>query len=364
MPFVVADRVKETSTTTGTAPFVLVAVTGYLRFSAAPSIVIGSLVPYAAEAVDAGGALTGDWEVGIGTYSAANELTRTIILSSSNADAAVNFAAGTKNVFLTIPAMMAAWPRERLTAARTYYVRTDGSDSNTGLADTAGGAFLTIQQAIDTVSGTLDLSTYAVTIQVADGTYTGLNTLKSVVGSGTVTIQGNAATPANVLINTAGDGFLNGTGGLQWSVKDLKVQTSAGYAIHVSGSGNSVGYGNLVFGACASGHVYAENGARASAVGNYSITGSATIHIGAGRGGLVGVYGRTLTLTGTPAFAGGFANVASLGNILIGSCTFTGSATGPRYYLASNAVIDTQGAGASYLPGNSAGSAATGGQYV
>jgi DNA-binding CsgD family transcriptional regulator len=61
--------------------------------------------------------------------------------------------------------------REVLTANRTYYVRTDGSNSNDGLSNTSGGAFLTIQKAIDIVAA-LDLSIYNVTIQVGSGTYT------------------------------------------------------------------------------------------------------------------------------------------------------------------------------------------------
>ncbi len=92
---------------------------------------------------------------------------------------------------------------------------------NNGLANTAGGAFLTIQKAFDVIWGTLDLSTYQVTVQVADGTYTGrvvangpavgVKNDQSVVassGSPPVIIQGNSGTPANVLVNTTGDAFL------------------------------------------------------------------------------------------------------------------------------------------------------------
>jgi hypothetical protein len=62
--------------------------------------------------------------------------------------------------------------REQLTSNRTYYVRTDGSDSNDGLTDSSGGAFLTIQHAVDVVSG-LDHSIYKSTIYVRNGTYAG-----------------------------------------------------------------------------------------------------------------------------------------------------------------------------------------------
>jgi hypothetical protein len=71
--------------------------------------------------------------------------------------------------------------RERLTGNRTYYVRTDGNDGNNGLANTADGAFLTIQRAID-VAATQDLSGYKVAISVGAGTFTGKVTIPLMVG--------------------------------------------------------------------------------------------------------------------------------------------------------------------------------------
>jgi len=98
--------------------------------------------------------------------------------------------------------------RDKLTAARTYYVRTDGNNACNGLTNAAGSsgacAFLTIQKAIDTVAG-LDINIYNVLIQVADGTYATPAIVNGPwLGSGIVTLQGNTGTPANVLMNCAG----------------------------------------------------------------------------------------------------------------------------------------------------------------
>jgi hypothetical protein len=100
MALIVKDRVAETSTTTGTGAFTLAAaITGFQRFSAVCST--SDTVYYAIIAVDANGNPSGDWECGLGTYSAANTLTRTTPQASTNANAAVNFAAGTKHVYLS-----------------------------------------------------------------------------------------------------------------------------------------------------------------------------------------------------------------------------------------------------------------------
>ena len=103
MAFAIADRVQETSTTTGTGTIVLSgAVTGYQTFA-----VIGdNNTTYYAIADQVGA----NWEVGIGTYYLANtSLSRTTILASSNANTAVPFSAGSKSVFVTYPAERAIY---------------------------------------------------------------------------------------------------------------------------------------------------------------------------------------------------------------------------------------------------------------
>lgn len=93
----VFDRVKETSTSTGTGDFTLDgAESGFAAFS--DVLAVGEETYYAIVSDST------DWEVGLATYSAANTLTRTTVYASTNSDNKVNFAAGTKNVFITFPA--------------------------------------------------------------------------------------------------------------------------------------------------------------------------------------------------------------------------------------------------------------------
>jgi hypothetical protein len=98
MAFVLADRVKETTTTTGTGTVTLLgASTGYQSFSA----IGNSNTTYYTIAGQTGS----EWEVGIGTYtSSGTTLSRTTVISSSNSGSLVSFSAGTKDVFVTYPA--------------------------------------------------------------------------------------------------------------------------------------------------------------------------------------------------------------------------------------------------------------------
>lgn len=105
----VADRVKETSTTTGTGTLSLAgAVANFVGFVAA--IGTGNTCYYAIVHQSAA-----EWEVGIGqvTDATPDTLSRTTVLASSNAGALVNFSAGIKDVFVTIPAQAIAGKRQK-----------------------------------------------------------------------------------------------------------------------------------------------------------------------------------------------------------------------------------------------------------
>jgi hypothetical protein len=98
MPLVVKDRVKETTTTTGTGTVTLAgAAVGFQAFS-----VIGNGNTTYYTIVDT---VNGTWEVGIGTYTlSGTTLARNTVLESSNSGSLVNFAAGSKEVFVAYPA--------------------------------------------------------------------------------------------------------------------------------------------------------------------------------------------------------------------------------------------------------------------
>ncbi len=114
-PVVFADRVKETATTTGTSDFTLLgAVTGYQTFNAAFST---TTYFHYCIALQSGS----EWEVGRGHLSGAATLVRDEVLASSNAGAATNFSAGTKDVFNTYSGWEATRDIRRGTAIASAY---------------------------------------------------------------------------------------------------------------------------------------------------------------------------------------------------------------------------------------------------
>tara|TARA_R100001460_G_scaffold107707_1_gene156881 strand:- start:2625 stop:4706 length:2082 start_codon:yes stop_codon:yes gene_type:complete len=159
MALVVNDRVKETSTTTGTGTLSLAgAVTGFETFSSA----IGNTNTTYYAIVNS----NGEFEVGLGTVSAA-ALARTTVISSSNSDSAVDFSAGTKDVFCTLPASKAV-----VLDASGNIVANNGSN-------------LTALNATQLTSGTVPDARFPATLPALNGSaLTALN--GTAISSGTV----------------------------------------------------------------------------------------------------------------------------------------------------------------------------------
>lgn len=110
------DRVKDTTTTTGTGSITLsgTAATSFRAFADAFSVA-SEYIPYAIVAQSGG-----QWEVGYGVLTASTTLTREWVTDSSSAGAKVNFSAGTKDVFVTIPA---DWMKHTLSRGRIDMLR-------------------------------------------------------------------------------------------------------------------------------------------------------------------------------------------------------------------------------------------------
>jgi len=179
MALLLRDRVKETTTTTGTNPIVLDgAVNGFQSFGSVLSDL--DTTYYAISHRNAN-----EWEVGLGTYSSgAGTITRTTILESSNAGSAVSFTAGTKDIFITLPA-------EKVVALDSNDDLFVGNITTSGYL--RGPATFTIDPAAhgdDT--GTLVI---AGNLQV-DGTTTTINSTTVSVDDLNLTLASGAATAA------------------------------------------------------------------------------------------------------------------------------------------------------------------------
>jgi hypothetical protein len=142
MALIVKDRVQEISTTVGTGTLTLGgAVLGFQSFAA---IGDGNTTYYAIS-----DPVTGDWEVGIGTYtSSGTTLSRDTVLSSSTGASPISFAAGTKNVFCTYPSERAVY----LDSAGSYPVQNTFDTLNATTAVLTAGTISTTPSAANDIT--------------------------------------------------------------------------------------------------------------------------------------------------------------------------------------------------------------------
>jgi len=171
MALVVKDRVKETTATTGTGTVTLAgAADGFQSFSV---IGDGNTTYYAI--VDSGNQ---EWEVGLGTYTATGTtLSRDTILESSNAGAAVDFAAGDKSVFVTHPAEKAAFTDDIPTAVSEL---------------TNDSGYITGNQTITLTGDASGSGTTSINVTVANDSHSHSNYLPTSGGTMTGELQVNA----------------------------------------------------------------------------------------------------------------------------------------------------------------------------
>jgi hypothetical protein len=125
MALVLKDRVKETTTTTGTGSLTLLgASVGYQAFSVIGN---GNTCYYAISSIT-----SNEWEVGIGTYSTTGPtLARTTILSSSNSGSVVNLSVGTKDVYVVYPAEKAVYEDSANKVVQNDFVDLNASGTAT-----------------------------------------------------------------------------------------------------------------------------------------------------------------------------------------------------------------------------------------
>lgn len=250
----------------------------------------------------------------------------------------------------------------------TFYASTTGVDTNDGLSSSTP---TTAQTGIFNIVGQVDQNHQNIILQLADGTYTTGLTLWPVTGWGTLgghselIIRGNLTTPTNCNIAVTNSDCFSMVGlTTPWRIEGFHMTASGSPGNCVACDGGSFVYiGNNNFGVCTEAHLSSSYFSFLEIVTNsYTISGGAAFHYNAFTSSLIDSTGTQIVLTGTPAFSTTF--VSSIQAIVEAELmNFVGTATGARYGVINNGVINSGGGGSNYFPGNVAGSASNGGFY-
>lgn len=183
----------------------------------------------------------------------------------------------------------------------TLYVRADGSDSNTGLVNSAGGAFLTIQKAVDKAYS-LDCGGFKVTIQLAAGTYTSRVRISGRLwhafdaSQRPLSIIGDHSTPANVVISTTSNTAFD-LWGAQLYLDGVTIQTTTGgYGLLIRNH-SALETGNIRFGNVASEMIACQYKSTMQASGTTDVVGDANSFCHVTKGALVSFSNQTINFS-------------------------------------------------------------------
>lgn len=235
-----ADRIMEVTTTTGTGAIALGgAVTGYRTFASVYAN--GDPVFYA---ISNGT----DWEVGKGTLSGTPvaTLTRTTVRSSSNGGAAVNFGAGSKNVWVDLPASeLNAWPTDKGGTGQDFSASNGFLKFVTGVASVVALAagvesFLTAPSSANLAAAVTDPTGSGSLVFATSPTFgTSITLQRNSIGAATTAlgIAAQNATAATASVNQNGPAIWSG--GYSWDTVNLvSRQMEMGlFTQAISGSG-------------------------------------------------------------------------------------------------------------------------------
>lgn len=264
-----------------------------------------------------------------------------------------------------------------LTATLNLYVGGAGaSDLNDGL--TAGTPWATLQKAVLAIY-TYNANGHQIIVNCTGSFSAGMvaaGPFPGIIGAFGAVFKfasGSSITCATGNCIQASDGASFGVSGAV-TLSASSTAPAEGSAVFANG-GSEIFlddfYGSgIIFGTCAASHITAVASSIIVINTNYAIGGNAPSHFQSTLAGAIALstdaLNYTVTLNGTRAFSNFFAVAYDLGTITSpsGRVTYTGSATGTRYGVASNGLIQTLGGGANYFPGNAAGSASTQGLYL
>ena len=282
MALVINDRVKETSSTTGTGALTFAgAVSGFETFSA--GIGNSNTTYYAVVNTDT----PTEWEVGLGTLAGdSSTITRTTVISSSNSDSAVNFGSGTKEIFCTLPASKAViedassnvtLPNDLILGSDSSILKF-GADSDTTFTHTDGTGLtlnstnkICFNDASQFVQGSSATVLSLGATDEIDLTATAIDINGTCDISGTFSLAGTDITTTAAEINlidggtsrgttavASGDGLLVNDGGTMAMTNVDTVSTY--FSSHSVGGGNIVTTGALDSGSITSGFGAIDNG--------------------------------------------------------------------------------------------------------
>lgn len=229
MAFIVADRVRETSTTTGTGTFTLAgAIIGYQSFSSA--IGNGNTTYYTISNPG-----INEWEVGIGTVGAGT-LARTTVLASSTGSL-VNFTAGSKDVFVTYPSEAAVFADNAVTltnktiSGSSNTLSNIGNSSLTNSSVTVGSTNIALGGTATTLAGLTSVTSSSF-VGPLTGNADTATTATNLAGGAASQIPYQSASGTTSFISNGTSGQVlksNGASAPSWAnVTDVAVSTFSG----------------------------------------------------------------------------------------------------------------------------------------